>query len=154
MILKFPKINSNFWVFLVIGFDFSTRHPGPYWIKNRHPISEWRFFMGIRLFKILYSIVFIYRLHLLHFSVGHSQRCLCFGCLCAGWECLLYGIAYLEKKRFLVLRQWNDYFIYFTGNSTVYKFTIFWFLGYLLSKTKMPRHIFNRSTFLRDIRNN
>ena len=68
MILKFPKINSNFWVFLVIGFDFSTRHPGPYSIKNRHPISEWRFLMGIRLFKILYSIVFISRLHVTFLS--------------------------------------------------------------------------------------
>ena len=126
-------------------------------IDNKHDFQNSRFFCGnlIILNSELRWFLFSDWFHSLHsfpelcthsqakmnISVGYSQRYLCLGCLCSGWESLLYGIAQF-KKHYPDAQCGIEYYIMYYKFSRMQKceFLIF---GIFLWKKKMSIHIIN-----------
>ena len=79
------------------------------WQQSRFPefsvlVCELDYFKSwvalISIFRSIAIVAFLSRIvhsKLNQMKVGCSQRYLCLGCLCSGWESMLYGIAQFKK---------------------------------------------------------
>ena len=105
--------SAEIWYVHVTGINDGTQIVTFLGIHNNRNFMNSGYLCGnlIILNPELHCFLFSDRLQLLHsfpelcthswvkrnILVGFSQGCLCLGCLCSGWESLLYGIAQFKK---------------------------------------------------------
>ena len=121
----------------IISINDGTRILTPPGINNNGDSGRHEFLRGIDWFKFWIALIPISRSISIvtvtprNISVGYSQRCLCLGCFCAEWECLLHGIVQFENM-FLVLSAEESKWCKFNRMQNM----IFWFLDFCCTRDK------------------